>query len=372
MANVLCIVSYKIFPAKFGGQKGIANFYENLSRHENVFCLTVRANDPTAAPYKVFNKFSDSRLRYINIFYFSLCKRIIRENKISHIIVEHPYFGWLALLLKRFCRVKLIVHSHNIESERFKSTGKWWWKMMWRYEKYVHRHAGFTFCKTESDRQYFINDYKIEKDKVAVVTFGISWNQPPAQDERRLAREELLTRYSLSPNAVLYLFNGALNYKPNLDAVKIILEKINPQFIKNKLPYKILICGKGLPAGMKDLNEYENVNIIYAGFVEDIDLYFKGTDVFINAVTDGGGIKTKLVEALGFNLNAVSTINGAIGVDEKICNGKLLLVANDDWKSFSEKMITASKTKETIPDEFFQYFYWDNIANRAARIIDNL
>ncbi|HVZ96315.1 MAG TPA: glycosyltransferase family 4 protein, partial [Chitinophagaceae bacterium] len=339
MANVLTIVSYKIFPPKFGGQKGIANFYENLSRHENIFCITVRANNPKAAPYRIFNKLSDSRLRYINIFYFGLCRKIIRENNISHVIVEHPYYGWLALLLKRFCGIPLIVHSHNIEAERFKSTGKWWWKIMRRYEKYVHSHADFTFCKTENDRRYFINNYKVDKEKVAVITFGISWNQPPSPDERKKAREALLMKYSLPESTVLYLFNGALNYKPNLDAVKNIVENINPLFIKKNISYKIIICGKGLPPEMNNLKGYENANIIYAGFVEDIDLYFKGTDVFINAVTDGGGIKTKLVEALGFNLNAVSTINGAIGVDQDRCNGKLLLSSNGDWQSFSDNMI---------------------------------
>jgi hypothetical protein len=64
---------------------------------------------------------------------------------------------------------------------------------------------------------------------------------------------------------------------------------------------------------MNELKNYADQNIIYAGFVDDISIYFKGADVFINPVSYGGGIKTKLVEALGYNLNAVSTSNGAIG-----------------------------------------------------------
>ena len=50
MANVLSIVSYKIFPAKFGGQKGIANFNEYFSKYHKLYCLTVKANDANAAP----------------------------------------------------------------------------------------------------------------------------------------------------------------------------------------------------------------------------------------------------------------------------------------------------------------------------------
>ncbi len=97
MANVLSIVPYKIFPAKFGGQKGIASFNEYFSKHHNLYCVTVKDNAVNAAPYTIINILSNSRLRYINVFYFILIKKIIRQNNISHIILEHPYYGWLAI-----------------------------------------------------------------------------------------------------------------------------------------------------------------------------------------------------------------------------------------------------------------------------------
>jgi polysaccharide biosynthesis protein PslH len=372
MANVLSIVSYKIFPAKFGGQKGIANFNEYFSRHHKLYCVTIKANEPNAAPYTIINKLSNSKFRYVNVFYFGLLKRIIQQNKISHIIVEHPYYGWLGVLLKHFCKIKLIIHSHNIESERFKTTGRWWWKILWQYEKYIHANADFTFCITETDRQYFINRYKISPAKTAVITFGISWSLAPSMTERLQSKKELLKKYFLEEETILYLFNGAFDYQPNLDAVKNIIKKINPLFIKTNIPYKIIVCGKNLPAEMNGLKEYFDQNIIYAGFVEDISIYFSGADIFINPVTDGGGIKTKLVEALGYNLNVVSTDNGAIGVDVSICNNKLILCPNNDWQSFSEKMLEAISINETISTDFFNYFYWNNIARKAAVIIDEL
>ncbi len=371
MANVLSIVSYKIFPAKFGGQKGIALFNEYFSKHHNQFCITVKDNDPSLVSYKVFNKLSNSRFRYINIFYFGLIKKIIKENQISHIIIEHPYYGWLALLLKYFCKVKVIVHSHNIEAERFKTVGKWWWKILWYYEKFVHSKTDFTFCITQEDRDYFEKNYKIAYERSSVITYGIPWNTFPSQDEKAIAKNKLIKQYSLLPETTLFLFNGTLSYGPNLDAVKNILENINPLFIKKEIDYKIIICGKGLPEEMNKLKDYAGRNIIYAGFVDDITAYFNGVDVFINPVTDGGGIKTKLVEALGYNLNVVSTFNGAIGVDEKLCNGKLLLSNNKDWQAFADEMGNAPKLTQSIPPEFFDHFYWENIAKKAADIIVN-
>ena len=372
MANVLSIVSYKIFPAKFGGQKGIASFNEYFSKYHTLYCVTVEDNMPADAPYPILNILKNRPLRYINVFYFGLIKKIIRQNNISHVILEHPYYGWLGLLLQRFCKVKLIIHSHNIEAGRFKTVGKWWWKVLWHYEKYVHKKADFTFCISGKDRQYFTDQYKIPAEKTSVITYGISWDSPPNREEKTSLKNVLLQKYSLAPGTVLYLFNGALEYKPNLDAVKNIVEKINPIFIKKNIPYKIIICGKNLPDEWNNLQQYAEENIIYAGFVDDIVMYFKGADVFINPVTDGGGIKTKLVEAIGFNLNAVSTTNGATGVDQKICNGKLLLCGNTDWRDFAEKMQEAIHILQPVTHEFFDNFYWDNIAKKAAAIVERL
>jgi polysaccharide biosynthesis protein PslH len=372
MANVLSLVSYTIFPAKFGGQKGIASFNEYFSKYHTLSCVTVESNLPAAAPYKMINILKNTQLRYINIFYFRTLKAIIRQNDISHLIIEHPYYGWLGLLLQRFCKVKLIVHSHNIEAERFKTTGRWWWKILWYYERFVHRNASFTFCISESDRQYFNNRYGVPASKTSVITYGIPWAVPPSAEARRKSKNLLLGQYSIGPEYALFLFNGSLEYLPNLAAVQNIVEYINPLFLKKGIPYKIIICGKNLPPEWNNLQQYAGSNIIYAGFVEDIVTYFMGVDVFINPVTDGGGIKTKLVEALGYNLSAVSAFNGANGVDEKICNGKLLVAANTDWSDFAEKMQTAVSLTQAVGPQFFDHFYWDNIARKAAAIVNGL
>jgi hypothetical protein len=97
-------------------------------------------------------------------------------------------------------------------------------------------------------------------------------------------------------------------------------------------------------------------------------LYFKGADLFINPVTEGGGIKTKLVEALGHNLSAVSTSNGAFGISTAVTGNKLIIAGDKDWDSFCKAIISCS-TSENIPDAFFKEFYWGNIAEKAAGIL---
>ena len=372
MANVLSIVTYRIFPPKTGGQKCIASFNEFLSAEHDLFCYTVKENDPSAAAYTVYNEMQPGKLRYVNLLAAKRIGLIIRRHKISHVVIDHPYYGWMGLLLRKLYNVKLIIRSHNIESERFRSMGKWWWKLMRNYERWIHRNADYTFAITEEDCRYFTESYGVRLSKLSVITYGFPIQATPTTTERAQARDKLLQQYKLAADTVLYLFNGALDYAPNTRAVEAIVSHINP-IVKKTLPYRIIICGSNLPEEIKKLPGFTDLHIIHAGFVEDISMYLKGSDVFINPVLEGGGIKTKLVEALGYNMNAVSSQSGAFGVDPRLCNGKLLLCADGEWQAFASAMLQASlhETADT-PPAFFQHFYWGNVARKAADIIRRL
>jgi glycosyltransferase involved in cell wall biosynthesis len=166
------------------------------------------------------------------------------------------------------------------------------------------------------------------------------------------------------------LFNGTLDYKPNVDAIERIIDSINPALMaKTGFTYKIIICGKSLPASFNGLQHQLQNNIIYAGFVDDINIYFYGADIFINPVTDGGGIKTKLIEALTADLCCITTRSGATGVPSVVTGKKMLVTEDDDWKSFADAIFAADISAH-IPAVFFEHFYWGNIAAKAATIID--
>ncbi|THU39457.1 glycosyltransferase family 4 protein [Niastella caeni] len=361
------LVSYKILPPVLGGQKGIALFNKYISRHASFTCIATRNNDPQAAEYEVLNILSNSPLRYINPFYFFTIRKIIRQRQITHLLLEHPYYGWLALLLKWFTGVRLVVHSHNIEGLRWKTLGKWWWKIMWLYEKQVHKNAHYNFFIHEDDRLYAIEHFKLQPQRCLTITFGIEWNTPPSPAEKEAARNTLLARYNIPADHCILFFNGAFDYPPNLDALERIIQVVLPALQKKgSFKYTILICGKNIPPAISELSL---PNFITAGFVDDITVYFKGADIFLNPITEGGGIKTKLVEALGFNLSAVSTSHGAIGVDAGICNGKLQLT-DDIAHGFVEKIMQLATNKKDIPPAFYDHFYWDNIAQKAIRFIE--
>jgi polysaccharide biosynthesis protein PslH len=356
-----------------GGQKGIAFFYKFFSKKVNLTCVTTTGNEIIFAEgYRVLPIISENKLRYINIFYFFILRKVIRDSQISHLIIEHPYYGWLGILLKWFCKVKLIVHSHNIESLRFKSTGKWWWGILWHYEKWVHKKADHNFFIQDNDRGYAIKNYKLNAEKCTTITYGFELIEAPALADKQSARREICEIHGISDTDKILLFNGTLDYKPNLDALDVILKKINPLLLANKnYKYKFVICGSKLPSSYNALIEYNEKNIIYAGFVNDINLYFKGAGIFINPVIDGGGIKTKVVEALGYNLSVVSTQSGAIGIPVEITGKKLFIVNDNNWENFTNHILSVN-ADEQIPGKFFSHFYWGTLAEKAFEAIKNI
>jgi hypothetical protein len=350
-----------------GGHKGIAFFYKHLSRLLPVTIVSTKNNEPPAELDAMFLKvLSNSRLRYINPLLFFKVRKIIKENSCTHLILEHPYYGWLGILLKWACNIRLVVHSHNIESMRFKSTGKWWWRILWQYEKKIYRQANIKFFVTDDDRNFAIKHFALDATTCHTITYGFEKNKMPSLQEKKEARNTLEAFHSINTSEKILLFNGTLDYKPNRDAVDAILHHINPLLRSDtSFKYKIIICGKGLPTVYNELKDHATNNIIYAGFVEDINIYFTGADIFINPVTDGGGIKTKLVEALGANLSCISSKSGATGVPLSVTGNKLFTIDDNNWLSFAEA-IKNIDLSENIPDAFFEHFYWGNIAAKAT------
>lgn len=351
-----------------GGQKGIALFYKFLSKRLSLKALTIQKNN-TPQDYEITNTISNTPWRYINPFLFFTLKKLIKQKTITHLLFEHPYYAWLIFLFKKFTSIQIIVHSHNIESERFKSIGKWWWKILWYYEKWAYTSAHQVWFKTENDMQYAVVEYGITLKTASVIPYGVELDTLPAESELLAAKAILQKQYGIPKDEVIILFNGTLNYRPNLDALISILDGINPLLLAKDLSYKILICGKNLPADMNNLQAYQSKNIIYCGFVEDIDLYFKGCDIFLNPLQDGGGIKTKLVEALGFGKKCISSDNGAIGVSEYAAQGRLVIVADRNWKAYADAICGELTQISNDNSLFYQTYSWKNIALKALSTI---
>lgn len=376
MIRIASLVPYKFIPAIKGGEKAIYYFLQYLSKYATISCFTVEENclseKENFTPVSLGS--TRNKWRYVNPALLFTLKKELKKRELKHLIIEHPYYGWLGFLLKKMTGAKLIIRSHNIESNRFKTMKKWWWRVLYYYEKFTHRIADLNLFITEEDKNFAINTFHVSPEKSIVITYGIENNKTVTIEEKMIVKKKVCEELALPLSTILILFNGTLDYGPNREGLDLILKNINPLLI-NKINqfYKIIICGLRLPEVYNDLKAYSSQNIIYKGFVDDIDLYFKAADLFVNPIVDGGGIKTKLVEALATNTPSVSFATGAFGVPASITGNHLKIIADRDFEAFANAIVeTSLEKKDNIPHSFFEHFSWDRIAKKAISEIERL
>ncbi len=365
MKKVLNIVPYPFLPWFSGGKKLIAHFNQYLGEQCILHVAGTADNNQTLIKNYTFHPvLKNSKFRYVDLTSLLRLRKVIQQNDIKTIIVEHPFIAWLGVFLKRICGVQLIIHTHNIEYERFRTIGKSWWRILKWYETFILKKADFVFCISEEDRLWMIAKMGLDKEKCILVPYGI--NQSSIPTDKKECKEIVCKKHGFNPAHTLLFFNGLLDYTPNTDALQTIIDKINPLLNNSNQAYNILIAGKRLPAYFNDLKEWNSNHIFYAGFVDDIDLYTKAADILLNPVNSGGGVKTKMIEALGFNTSVVATETGAAGVDRNTCGNKITVVADNDWQAFSNAVIAKAASQETIPDTFYQTYYWGNIVKKVT------
>ena len=166
-----------------------------------------------------------------------------------------------------------------MEGNRWKSLGKWWWRILWQYERITHRQADFNFFIQDEDRAYAIKEFGLDPASCLTVSFGTELPQPISCRERIEAGNSLRQQLQVADQTLLLLFNGAFKYAPNREALDNLLYRINPLLQEQNLSYLILILGLDIPEIVVQTS-HPAVRVL--GFVEDLDRYLTGCQIFLN------------------------------------------------------------------------------------------
>ncbi len=348
--NVLSVTWDKILPAKFGGQKGSAGFNEALSKHVHIILLCSKNND-TEAGYSVLPLLPVSQKQFFNPFVWKKILRVCKQENITHIIFEHPYYGFLTCWMKKFTRYKLIVHSHNIEFLRYKSMGNKGWNLLKRLEKLAYKNADLVLFKTKQDADIATSELHISPGKCQVVPYGLSG----ASD---VSFPITHVQLPLPVNHFTLLFAGTLDYLPNAKAVENIFKEIAPRL---KEGFTIVICGRNRFKEFQYLKQLSHPRVRYEGEVDDIVTFFLNAHVFINPVTMHTGTQTKVLEAISLGMNVVIFKSQETGLEKGMETGKIFSVKDGDWDGFVNAIDVAISNKKETPQSFYEYYDWKRI-----------
>jgi sugar transferase (PEP-CTERM/EpsH1 system associated) len=271
----------------------------------------------------------DSRPYCCQAAYSRAMEREIHElcahGDVDAVQLESSYLCALAVPAS----VKLVLDEHNIEYEVFRRMFRGERSLprrafnqlehvrFRRYERAWWRRADGCLVTSERERQ-IVSEHAPDTP-VAVVPNGVDLNYFRARPPTR-------------PTQTV-LFNGTLDYRPNVDGAQYLIERVWP-LVRSRCPAaRLLVVGRADPATTRRLSR-PGVEVV--GEVPDVRPYLERAMVVAVPVRIGGGTRLKVLEALAMGKAIVSTTLGCEGI--AVRDGEHLLLA-DDTSSFAERVV---------------------------------
>ncbi len=207
---------------------------------------------------------------------------------------------------------------------------------------------------TEDDRDWVSQNWGLDHGQLFY--YGTWRTGAVSAGQKSVSKKEICKNLGLAEDSIVVLFNGAFDYLPNIRAMEDLVHHIAP-LLEDVAELQFVICG----GGMSDSLQAEiatSPNIHYAGFVPDINLYLEAADLFVNPVTLGGGIKTKLVESIAAGLTSISYESGARGIPLDYTEDKLHIIEDGNAQGMADAIRHTRKSYEATPHTYYQRFNW--------------
>lgn len=195
-----------------------------------------------------------------------------------------------------------------------------------RYEIKVCNHNNIIICSND-DKEYIDKISKKTESNIQVIENVININ--------KWKRKEINISEKGKRNKLCFL--GVMNYKPNIIAVKYIINNIVPYLSKN---YIINIIGPSVPRKIKSL---ERKNIKFLGYIENVEEELEKNDIFVCPILVGSGSKNKIIQAGELGLPIVGTELALEGLPKEL--KKVIYIANTE-KEFIQKIEEIQKSDD--------------------------
>jgi glycosyltransferase involved in cell wall biosynthesis len=209
-----------------------------------------------------------------------------------------------------------------------------------RYERKLYPRFDLCMAVTESDRRSMIRQTPLRLEQLVVTPNGVD------------------TQYNHldidSPVPDTLIFNGAMTYQANYDAMSYFLDEIYPRIIRQVPGVRLRVTGSTMNVDLGALPLDEHVEL--TGYLPDIRSAVAQSWVCVVPLRLGGGTRLKILEAMSLGTPVVSTAKGAEGLDVE--NSTHLLIAETPGE-FAEQVLRLMNSAELR----------ENLRRNAARLV---
>jgi glycosyltransferase involved in cell wall biosynthesis len=175
----------------------------------------------------------------------------------------------------------------------------------------------------------------------------------------------------VQPHTLVY--NGALTYPANYDAMHYFLGEIYPDIRRHFPRASLIITGSTQGVDTTALRLDDSVRL--TGYLDDIRPLVAGSAVCVVPLRQGGGTRIKILEAMALGTPVVATSKGAEGLE--VVDGEHLLLA-DDPEAFAHR--TAQLLRDPTLRRRLAFdarrrveerYDWGQIGQRFVELVDD-
>ena len=290
--------------------------------------------------HALFNLFSDKSYnieRFDSEAFAAKLKEVLRAGIYDIIQLESLYVAPYLPLIRQHSRARVVLRAHNIEHqiwERLAAGGRNPLR-----KKYLRLLAE----RLKTYELKVLNDF----DAIAAITAADAiffrsngCNKPGAHIPFGI---EIKPRREAKVTGPLF-FIGAMDWLPNLESVKWVLEQMWPALHQKFPELRFSIAGRNMPLWLRNL-KVAGVDI-YPD-VPDAGLFMADKAILLAPYFSGGGMRVKFIEAMSQGKVVVSTAIGAEGIEGR--DGEHFLLAES-------RIGLISVVEKCLEDgEFLQY-----------------
>jgi glycosyltransferase involved in cell wall biosynthesis len=254
---------------------------------------------------------SSMHLKSLQAYVATYVRRFLREHKPQFLVVS-PQSNGLALLLEDdIGETRTIMASYDVEAVRLErlalaSTGH----TRINANIQARRAAQFeadnlvrydgVIAVSELDRQVFIQRYKLDPQRVAVVENGVDTDYFAFHDRQKT-------------KAPAVVFVATMGYEPNHLAAMRLVDSIMPLVWKQVPEAQVWIVGQGPRPEL--LSRSDGKRVFVTGSVDSVRGYLSNAQVMCAPLTAGSGTKYKVLEALSAGVPSVCTALAIEGLE---------------------------------------------------------
>ena len=334
--NILLLCNRVPYPIKDGGSIAIYNMITGLKQagvHLDVFALNtvkdylpvseipneltsnskfIAVNiDTTVKAIPAFlNLFSNESYNISRFYNKQVEEKLIdhlKTNQYELIHIEGLFMLPYIPTIKKYSKAKIAFRAHNVESQIWsrlakeaKGIKKWYLNLLSRrikiFEDTAPNQADFIIPISSDDAEYFRKQFP--QKNIFISSAGVNLI--------KFIQSEIAPEH----NSLFHL--GALNWYPNIEAVKWLLGDIYQQLILKRADFRLYIAGKHTP---ESYAQYNNSNIVVVGEVENASDFMNSKSIMIVPLKSGSGMRLKIIEGMSIGKAIISTSIGAEGIN---------------------------------------------------------